>query len=227
MHEQADIITQLCRTLRPASFKVTSPQRVEQYKLEEQATEHVRSLGKSHQRVYDRHIRKLERLEQEALQGVEIQQDDHGKAILVFTIVTVVFLPLSFATSFLGMNTSDIRSTDSSQWLFWSIALPLTVLTMATALSIGYYGERIGDALAQLLPAARATSEHGRAFHRIGSSSAHRSVGRQNDDDDDFHSDSESVYQEKTKIQVLRRGLMRRLQKHVSGEARGADLSPA
>ncbi|KIW13864.1 hypothetical protein PV08_06644 [Exophiala spinifera] len=118
INEQSDMITQFCRTLRPASFKVTSPQRVEQHKLEEQALEHVQSLGRSNRQVYDRHTRKLKRLEQEVLEGVEIEQDDHGKAILVFTIVTVVFLPLSFATSFLGMNTSDIRSTNSTQWLF-------------------------------------------------------------------------------------------------------------
>ncbi|KIW69221.1 hypothetical protein PV04_05109 [Phialophora macrospora] len=209
MHEPSDIITQLCRTLRPASFKVTSLQRVEQYKLEEQAMEHVQLLGRSNLQVYDRHIRKLERLEQEALQGVEIEQDDHGKAILVFTIVTVVFLSLSFATGFLGMNTRDIRSTDSTQWLFWSITLPLTVLTMATAVSIGYYGERIREALVRVLPATRAAPDQGWAMHGTGSSSKHRSGKRQNGGSD-FDSDSGSVCEEKTTIQHQRRGLVGR-----------------
>lgn len=37
------------------------------------------------------------------VQLVNIRLEDHGQAILVFTIVTVIFLPLSFLTSFFGM----------------------------------------------------------------------------------------------------------------------------
>lgn len=43
------------------------------------------------------------------IQLVNIRLEDHGKAILVFTIVTIIFLPLSFVSSFFGMNFSDIR----------------------------------------------------------------------------------------------------------------------
>src|SRR5690242_16586760 len=63
-------------------------------------------------------------------QSLEINEEDHGKAILVFTVVTVIFLPLSFVTSYLGMNTTDIRDMGSSSRLFWAIAVPLTALTM-------------------------------------------------------------------------------------------------
>ena len=70
--------------------------------------------------------------------GVEILDDDHGKAILVFTIVTLVFLPLTFVTGFLGMNTVDIRNQDTTQTLFWEMALPLTAAVIGLALLIGY-----------------------------------------------------------------------------------------
>jgi hypothetical protein len=36
------------------------------------------------------------------IQLVNIRLEDHGKAILVFTIVTIIFLPLSFVSSFFG-----------------------------------------------------------------------------------------------------------------------------
>jgi hypothetical protein len=76
-------------------------------------------------------------------QSSEINDEDHGKAILVFTVVTIIFLPLSFVTSYLGMNTSDIRDMEDKQSLFWEIAIPLTVVTMGSMMFIAYNGEDI------------------------------------------------------------------------------------
>ncbi|KAI0876467.1 hypothetical protein GGS24DRAFT_498897 [Hypoxylon argillaceum] len=45
--------------------------------------------------------------------------DTMNKAILLFTGITVVFLPLSFVTSYLGMNLTDIRETTIDQAWFW------------------------------------------------------------------------------------------------------------
>jgi hypothetical protein len=79
-------------------------------------------------------------------QSLEINEEDHGKAIMVFTIVTVIFLPLSFVTSFFGMNTTDIRDMGSSSTLFWAIAIPLTAITMGSVIYIGYNGDDLRDA---------------------------------------------------------------------------------
>lgn len=57
---------------------------------------------------------------------IESNKDRQEAAIYIFTIVTIVFLPLSFVSSVLGMNTSDIRNTGRGQWLFWAAAIPLT-----------------------------------------------------------------------------------------------------
>ncbi|KAI1420953.1 hypothetical protein F5Y12DRAFT_719022 [Xylaria sp. FL1777] len=48
-----------------------------------------------------------------------IVADTMNKAILLFTGITVVFLPLSFVTSYLGMNLSDLRDTTINQVWFW------------------------------------------------------------------------------------------------------------
>lgn len=77
--------------------------------------------------------------------GIEILDDDHGTAILVFTVVTLVFLPLSFVTSYLGMNTADIRNQDATQGLFWEIATPLTSAVIAIALVVGYKFEAMRE----------------------------------------------------------------------------------
>jgi hypothetical protein len=94
---------------------------------------------------YEDQIRRCGPLSTSTKQSAEINEEDHGKAILVFTVVTVIFLPLSFVTSYLGMNTSDIRDMDNKQSLFWEIALPLTMGIMATMLAIAYNGDEIRD----------------------------------------------------------------------------------
>ncbi|KAF1970652.1 hypothetical protein BU23DRAFT_556613 [Bimuria novae-zelandiae CBS 107.79] len=94
---------------------------------------------------YQDQIRRCGPLTESTKQSAEINEEDHGKAIMVFTIVTVIFLPLSFVTSYLGMNTSDIRDMDNTQSLFWETALPLTVGVMAIMLAIAYNGDEILD----------------------------------------------------------------------------------
>ncbi|SCN70734.1 uncharacterized protein FFB20_03858 [Fusarium fujikuroi] len=71
-------------------------------------------------------------------QVLEVLDEGHGKAIRVFTFVTLFFLPLSFVTSFFGMNTTDVRDIGWDQRLFWSSAVPLTVTVMSLALIYGY-----------------------------------------------------------------------------------------
>lgn len=90
-------------------------------------------------------LRRVTRLIEDTKTSVEINDDDHGKAILVFTIVTLVFLPLSFVASFLGMNTADIRNQTANQVLYWIIALPVTAGVVIIALVIGYKYEAMRD----------------------------------------------------------------------------------
>ncbi|KAF5691880.1 Mg2+ transporter [Fusarium denticulatum] len=71
-------------------------------------------------------------------QMIEVLDEGHGKAIRVFTFVTLFFLPLSFVTSFLGMNTTDVRELDRDQRIFWSSAVPLTLAVSILALVFGY-----------------------------------------------------------------------------------------
>lgn len=77
------------------------------------------------------------------IQLVNIRLEDHGKAILVFTIVTIIFLPLSFVTSFFGQNFADIRDMDRTQGLFWIVACSLTAGTVGFSLFFAFYGGTI------------------------------------------------------------------------------------
>jgi hypothetical protein len=109
-------------------------------------------------------------------QSLEINEEDHGKAIMIFTIVTVIFLPLSFVTSYLGMNTADIRDMDNRQSLFWIISIPLTVVTVGTCLLIGYNGDELRDAVSSLYRTA--TGKQDRRTSARGISVAQRKRAR-------------------------------------------------
>lgn len=96
---------------------------------------------------FDLVVEGADKVSKQLLESIEIQQEDHGKAILVFTIVTLIFLPLSFVTGFFGMSTTDIRNLEYGQWIFWATGLPLTALIIGVSMYIAYRGEYLRDRL--------------------------------------------------------------------------------
>lgn len=88
-----------------------------------------------------------------------------NEAILIFTITTVVFLPLSFFTSYfgnrfspfvrpygvplyhadqvVGMNTSDFRNMDGDQKLFWAVAGPPSILVVLIAMVFAFRSDLV------------------------------------------------------------------------------------
>jgi hypothetical protein len=65
---------------------------------------------------------------------VEIIKDKQEKAIYVFTMVTLIFLPLSTISGIFGMNTRDVRNMALGQWAYWATALPATLAVILGAL---------------------------------------------------------------------------------------------
>lgn len=76
---------------------------------------------------------------------LEIQQESNGNALIVFTLVTIIFLPLSWATLYLGMNTADVRDMNSGQWLYWMVAVPVTSVVIGLSLLVVLKGETIRE----------------------------------------------------------------------------------
>ncbi|KAF2831522.1 hypothetical protein CC86DRAFT_140153 [Ophiobolus disseminans] len=89
--------------------------------------------------------RQLGRAIQTTHYNIDIIEEGSSKAILVFTLVTIIFLPLSFVATVFGMNTSDVRGMDSTQGLFWAVALPVTVTIGAMSMLAAYGGPWLRD----------------------------------------------------------------------------------
>ncbi|KAF2733477.1 hypothetical protein EJ04DRAFT_577557 [Polyplosphaeria fusca] len=75
--------------------------------------------------------RRLNDLENWHFLSLSIDNDMQQKATFAFTTVTVFFLPLTTLAGILGMNTNDIRNLNDDQWLFWSIAIPLSIFCLS------------------------------------------------------------------------------------------------
>ncbi|KAK7423282.1 hypothetical protein QQX98_001072 [Neonectria punicea] len=83
-------------------------------------------------------------------------KDRQENAIFAFTLVTIVFLPMSAVSSIFGMNTTDVRDMESSQWLYWVVALPLTLFVIGVGL--WWMGE-LGNIARWLMRKPRQTSQ--------------------------------------------------------------------
>ncbi|KAI9856863.1 MAG: hypothetical protein M1824_005237 [Vezdaea acicularis] len=67
-----------------------------------------------------------------------IVADSQNKAILVFSITTVIFLPLSFFTSYFGMNLQGIVGTSHGQGFFWTVTASFAFVIVATAAILAF-----------------------------------------------------------------------------------------
>lgn len=108
----------------------------------------VSNLNAESKRI-DELAKTFSRLEEQTAWSIEIYDSDHNKAIFVFGVVTIVFLPLSFFTSYFGMNTVDIREMGSDQADFWTVALPISVGVVGLTMVVAYFGDRIRNWFSQ------------------------------------------------------------------------------
>jgi hypothetical protein len=144
---QTKLIDNYTRVLDDTTYDKDIPSRRAMFPYERMLLESCRDNLSLSREDYEELFSRCGPLSDRTKQSLEINEEDHGKAIMVFTIVTIIFLPLSFVTSYLGMNTADIRDMTSNQSLFWIIAVPLALVTMGSTMFIGYNGDELRDAI--------------------------------------------------------------------------------
>ncbi|KAK2735190.1 hypothetical protein FQN57_001330 [Myotisia sp. PD_48] len=145
------ILSDYQKVLRPNSFRKTTESRISSFEFERERLQDTINAVDADLNQIKLLLNKAEYLSEQTLRGIEVRQEDHGKAIMVFTVVTVIFLPMSFVTSFFGMNTVDIRDMSRTQSFFWSISIPLTTLIIVGTLLIGYNAEIIRETIFRLI----------------------------------------------------------------------------
>ncbi|RMJ22922.1 CorA-like Mg2+ transporter protein [Aspergillus sp. HF37] len=145
--EELDSIISVTETQQRVirAFKMQSPQRQPTQNAWYWELDPVFRMLEDNVGVYKDLKVQIDKLKRQVTLQVELKQDNNSKAILVFTIVTVIFLPLSFMTSYFGMNARDIRDMATGQWIFWAISVPLTTSVVAFCMTIAYQGRKIQE----------------------------------------------------------------------------------
>ncbi|EGR51556.1 uncharacterized protein TRIREDRAFT_45688, partial [Trichoderma reesei QM6a] len=112
------------------------------------------------QREYEfrRNTEYAEDLEREISYKMEWTKDKQENAIYAFTLVTIIFLPLSAISSIFGMNTNDIRNMNFDQWLYWAVALPVTIIIIIAGL---WWMDELGNATEWLIGRRSRSPEYG------------------------------------------------------------------
>ncbi|KAF2252850.1 hypothetical protein BU26DRAFT_210735 [Trematosphaeria pertusa] len=70
-----------------------------------------------------------------------VETTSQGKTLLVFTTVTIIFLPLSFIAGFFSMNAREINGYERPIRQIMAIMIPSTVAVLSIAVAVAYAGK--------------------------------------------------------------------------------------
>ena len=143
LKEQYDVLFSLRKSLDPTSFRSPSIARKLRYQYECKAIGKVLATIEEHLKNCFELQERAKELAVRNVQLVETRQDDQSRAVFVFTIVTVIFLPLSFIAGFFGMNFNSITNSTYEVRHFWEIAVPVTVVIFILCAVFAVKGELV------------------------------------------------------------------------------------
>lgn len=150
LQQQDTVLTKFRLSLDPKEFRTPSITRRLRFEYECKDIDEILLLIRSQQQSCAELADRAKHLAIQNVELVETLQDDNSKAIFIFTMVTVLFLPLSFVAGFFGMNVGGISGTNSTVLHFWAIALPLTFGLIILCGVVGVKGEDTYFAFARL-----------------------------------------------------------------------------
>ncbi|KAL2021387.1 hypothetical protein VTK56DRAFT_7252 [Thermocarpiscus australiensis] len=151
-------------------------------------------------------LRRCDELELKNRDEIDTTRLRQEKALYAFTIVTVIFLPLSAVASIFGMNTADIRDLDQGQWIYWATAVPVTVAVMF--LGLLWTGELRNFSKWVLRRVARWLFRHRHALRYHAGGDRHKEAALYYSD-----SGSDSDYSPRARVRYATRRSPRRVQR--------------
>ena len=131
-------------------FKRPTTARKMRFKPERSGIERVLSHINDQLRLCKGLCNRAKVLENQDVRLVETLADDNSRAIFIFTFITILFLPLSFISSYFGMNVVGINQTASTTSHFWAIGAPLTGGILVICMIFVFKGEDVWVFLADL-----------------------------------------------------------------------------
>jgi Mg2+ and Co2+ transporter CorA len=148
--QQKRALVEFREYLNPSSFTTPSTARKMRFNFEKKGIERILEANREQLRNCAELKERAKVLAVQNVHLVETVQDDNGRAIFIFTFITVLFLPLSFIAGVFGMNLVGISDTTSTALHFWKIALPVTGSIIVLCATVIIWGESIWFGVAGL-----------------------------------------------------------------------------
>lgn len=118
--------------------------RKQRFQIEDYILENSREKLREQEAMLSSSLNQCRDLIATAKELAEIMNEENSRAIFIFTMVTVIFLPLSFIASYLSMNGGPSEKTwGKTQALFWQISAPLAVTIGVFCLVVAWHGSKI------------------------------------------------------------------------------------
>ena len=150
LRQQRRVLGEFRGYLKPSSFDTPSTARKMRFEFEEKGIERVLVTLREQLKNCTELQERAKVLAVQNVHLVETLQDDNGRAIFIFTFITVLFLPLSFVAGFFGMNLQGISGTSYKATLFWKIAVPVTGFIVLVCFAVIIWGERVWFGIASI-----------------------------------------------------------------------------
>jgi len=163
MKQQDDVLSSLRVSLDPKTFSTPSITRKLRYDFECNAIDRILIRIRENTKNCDELIERAKSHAVQNVQLVETFQDDNSKAIFVFTMVTILFLPLplNFVASFFGMNVIGLSNTTTTLKHFWTLSLSLTFGIVIPCTIIALKGEEVFFGIARMYRSIKGLWSHG------------------------------------------------------------------
>lgn len=150
LQEQHNVLFGLRKSLDPNTFSTPSVSRKLRYGFESKAIDTISKRVRDQMKHCDELIERARLHAVQNVQLVETFQDDNSKAIFVFTMVTILFLPMTFVAGFFGMNVIGISASTTTLRHFWTISLSLTFGIVVPCTVIALKGEELLFSIARM-----------------------------------------------------------------------------
>ena len=143
LKQQIRVLVGLRKSLNPVMFKTPSIARKLRYNFECKGIDKIVTTIQEQLRYCEELHERAKLLSEQNVQLVETLQDNINKAIFIFTLVTIIFLPLGFIAGYFGMNLAGITGTTRPASDFWFIAIPVTVGIVVICSIVAFKGEEV------------------------------------------------------------------------------------
>jgi hypothetical protein len=143
--QQSSAMFALNEVLDSSTFRIVTQVRIDAHHGFENPLlqEANKSISEEYEVGFLKLFNEADKLAESLRHSIAVVEEGDSKAIFIFTLVTIVFLPLSFVSSVFGMNTVDVRDMASTQKSFWAIALPVTAAVGGMSLLAAYSGSSL------------------------------------------------------------------------------------